>query len=393
MKKYLIAFACLLFLLAFTARDSSKAVVCKMGMVPRGDTAIKLVSIDINHEYQTIHSFGASDCWAAKYAGQWKDENKKNTIADLLFSTDNLPDGSPKGIGLSLWRFNIGAGSFEQGNASGIADDYRREACFLGKDGKYDWSKQAGGQWFLKAAKKRGVKYLLAFTNSAPVQFTQNNLAYGLSDNNLSLTDNHYTDFADFLVTVCKHFKAAKTPFDYISPVNEPQWKWGEHPSQEGSGSTNEQTAKLIKILGPQLQAAGLTTKIAAGEAAQVNFLYGAKSPQIDNQLEDFFSPASAHYIGNTPNTEKLISYHSYFTTCPDSALMASRRAVNEKRNSVDPAVQLWQSEFGVLGDICGTLNGGPRNTSIAYGLYVAKVMHADLAIARCKFVSVVAGH
>ena len=92
----------------------------------------------------------------------------------MLFSTEQQADGSPKGIGLSLWRFNIGAGSYEQGAASGIGDEYRREECFLGTDGSYNWSKQAGAQWFLKAAKKRGVRYLLGFTNSPPVQFTQN---------------------------------------------------------------------------------------------------------------------------------------------------------------------------------------------------------------------------
>jgi O-glycosyl hydrolase len=383
MRKHFIAPACLFFLLAFTTRNGkTEKLSFNDKTINRQDTSAGILTIDLNSEYQTIHSFGASDCWTAKYAGKWKDENKKNAIADLLFSTDYLPDGSPKGIGLSLWRFNIGGGSYEQGIASGIPDEYRREECFLAPDGKYDWSKEAGGQWFLKAAKKRGVKYLLGFTNSAPVQFTQNGLAYGLANNNFSLREDRYNAFADFLVEVCRHFKAAQIPFDYISPVNEPQWKWGEHPSQEGSGATNGQTAKLINILGPKMQAAGLAAKITAGEAAQVNYLYGSNENHAGNQLADFFYPASPNYLGNTPNTEKLISYHSYFTTCPDTALINSRKSVNEKRKSVDPAVQLWQSEFGVLGDICGRLNGGPRNTAISYGLYVAKVMHADLAIA-----------
>jgi O-glycosyl hydrolase len=383
MKKYFIAPACLFFLLAFTNRNSSSHNIIFIDrMINRQDTSLYLLTIDLAEEYQTIHSFGASDCWTAKYAGKWKDENKKNAIADLLFSTGNFLDGSPKGIGLSLWRFNIGAGSYEQGAASGIADEYRREECFLGTDATYNWNKQAGGQWFLKAAKKRGVKYLLGFTNSAPAQFTQNGLTYGLSNNNFSCKEDRYNDFAGFLVEVCKHFKAEKIPFDYISPVNEPQWKWGEHPSQEGSGATNEQAAKLIKILGPKMQAAGLAAKITASEAAQVNFLYGSDENHTGNQLNDFFNPLSGNYLGNVPNIEKLISYHSYFTTCPDTALITSRRSVNEKRNNIDPAVQLWQSEFGVLGDICGKLNGGPRNTGISYGLYVAKVIHADLTIA-----------
>lgn len=379
------AAACLLCLLAgpvaLTAMPD-KTFAAKPASPTAHDTLPATLVIDLAKEYQTMHSFGASDCWTAKFAGTWKDEKKKNEIADLLFSTAALPDGSPKGIGLSLWRFNIGAGSYEQGAASGIADEYRREECFLGKDGKYNWNKQAGGQWFLKAAKKRGVRYLLGFTNSAPVQFTQNGLSYGLSNNNISCKEDKYWAFAGFLVEVVKHFRQTGTPLDYISPVNEPQWKWGEHPSQEGSGATNEQTAKLLKLLGEKLQSAQLNARITPGEAAQVNFLYGNNDKHIGNQLHDFFSPASDSYIGNVPNIEKLLTYHSYFTTCPDTTLFGYRQQANEKRVQVDGALQLWQSEFGVLGDICGKLNGGPRNTGINYGLYVAKVMHADLTVA-----------
>ena len=41
----------------------------------------------------------------------------------------------PKGIGLSLWRFNVGAGSAEQGEASQIASPWMRTECFLQADG------------------------------------------------------------------------------------------------------------------------------------------------------------------------------------------------------------------------------------------------------------------
>src|SRR5690606_11720340 len=107
-----------------------------------------------NIEKQTIHSFGASDCWTAKFIGNWTDVQKKNQVADYLFSMDTLEDGSPKGIGLSLWRFNIGAGSWEQGAASGIPDEWRREECFLDAAGVYDFNRQQGQQWFLQAARQ-----------------------------------------------------------------------------------------------------------------------------------------------------------------------------------------------------------------------------------------------
>src|ERR687886_123740 len=81
------------------------------------------ITVNLRDELQTIHSFGASDCWSAKFIGRWTDEAKKNQIADLLFSLDTLANGQPKGIGLSLWRTNIGAGSYEQGDSSNIGDE------------------------------------------------------------------------------------------------------------------------------------------------------------------------------------------------------------------------------------------------------------------------------
>jgi O-glycosyl hydrolase len=73
------------------------------------------VRIDATKPHQTIANFAASDAWAGQFVGNWP-AAKKEAIADLLFSQD-------KGIGLSMWRFNIGAGSAEQGEASGIKDE------------------------------------------------------------------------------------------------------------------------------------------------------------------------------------------------------------------------------------------------------------------------------
>ena len=69
---------------------------------------------------------------------------KKNAMADLLFSQEMDGKGNPKGIGLSIWRFNLGAGSADQGVGSGIGDAWRRGQSFLQADGSYDWSAMSG---------------------------------------------------------------------------------------------------------------------------------------------------------------------------------------------------------------------------------------------------------
>ena len=76
---------------------------------------------------QTIEHFGASDAWSMQNIGLWPEEDAQQQIADWLFSTENDADGQPRGIGLSLWRFNLGAGSAEQGDSSYINRDTRTE--------------------------------------------------------------------------------------------------------------------------------------------------------------------------------------------------------------------------------------------------------------------------
>mgnify|MGYP004422595831 CR=1 FL=1 len=69
--------------------------------------------IEVDKPLQTMDYFGASDAWSMQFIGLWPQE-KQNQIADWLFSMENDENGKPKGIGLSLWRFNVGAGSTEQ---------------------------------------------------------------------------------------------------------------------------------------------------------------------------------------------------------------------------------------------------------------------------------------
>lgn len=344
-------------------------------------TAAAIIQVDLDAEKQVIHSFGASDCWTTKYIGEWRNKAKKQQVADYLFSMKTDAKGNPKGIGLSLWRFNIGAGSWEQGVESGIPSESRREECFLQADGSYDWHKQAGQQWFLEAARQRGVRQFLGFSISPPVYYTQDHKAYGLASKTLNLQPDKQAAFADFLVKVAQHFKASKTPFDYISPFNEPQWNWGEHPSQEGTGATNAEMAAVIRLLGRKLQEAGTPSKIAFGEAGHWNALYANNQDGRGDQINAFFNPASPDYIGNVPTLLKMLSTHSYFTTCPDTTMIHIRQSAVDRRNAVAPGLALWQTEFGVLGDICKQYSGAPKHTDINYGLYIARVIHHDLAV------------
>src|SRR3989337_738852 len=134
------------------------------------DSSEVVIAFDPSKTYQTIDNFGASDAWSCQFVGNWPDA-KKNAIADLLFSTDTLANGGPKGIGLSLWRYNFGAGSTNQGANSGIKDEWRRAANFA-NDSNHAVDNINAQNWFLSAAKQRGVNQFLAFFNSPPVHLT-----------------------------------------------------------------------------------------------------------------------------------------------------------------------------------------------------------------------------
>ncbi|WP_282071968.1 glycoside hydrolase [Polaribacter atrinae] len=204
------------------------------------------LEIHPNVEYQTIHNFGASDAWSAQFVGKWS-LDKKEAIADLLFSTEKNADGTFKGIGLSTWRFNIGAGSAEQGVESSIKDEWRRAEGFLNNDSSYNWNRQLGQQWFLKAAKERGVSSFIGFVNSPPVQFTKNNKAFSADGLSSNLKTSNYVKYGLFLKDVVRHFKdCLDLKFNFISPFNEPQWDW-KNGKQEGSPWNNDELSSATK--------------------------------------------------------------------------------------------------------------------------------------------------
>lgn len=349
-----------------------------------------VVTVQPDQPFQTIHSFGASDCWSAQFIGQNYPLAKREQIADWLFSMDTDKAGNPKGIGLSLWRFNIGAGSTGQGDSSGIRSPWRRSECFQRPDGFYDWTKQAGQQWFVEAAHRRKVPYLLGFTNSPPVQFTKNGKAYAsgtLGDYNFNRQ--RLGDYSRFLADVAQYFAKKGTPLHYLSPFNEPQWDWGikkgqKMATQEGTPATNADIAELTRELSRELSRRKLTTRLTLAEAAQLNYLSQAgtnrgKTGQ-DDVITAFFGRDSPTRIGDLPNVEKLVCGHSYFTTSPAGKLQTVRQELAGKL--AQAGVDFWQSEYCVLGDNEGEINGNGRDLGMTTALYVARVIHADLTVA-----------
>ncbi|WP_240676124.1 glycoside hydrolase [Botryobacter ruber] len=337
------------------------------------------ITIDAAARAQAIDNFGAAGCWFSEAIGRNWPQEKKERIAELLFSKETDAQGNPKGIGLSAWRFNIGGGTAEQGDSSGIRSVHHRVECFLNPDGTYDWSKQSGYRWFLQKAKSYGVENLIAFSNTPPVQFTQNGLGFKTTkDFRSNLRPDKYEAYADFLTEVIKHFDETGIHFNYISPVNEPQWDWtgkfGE-AKQEGTPWQNEEIYKVITALDKSLEQKQLKSRILTTEAATLKHLYG-DTGAASRQVQALYDAGSKLYLGNLKHVPKLVAGHSYFTDAGDSAIIATRKQLAETVQQ--HGIKFWQSEYSMLGDGFRERARG-RRSAMDCGLFLAKLIHQDL--------------
>lgn len=358
-------------------------IVCAFRFVSAQPSRHLEVNIDTNMAFQTIHNFGASDAWAAQFVGKWPG-SKRNKAADWLFSMEFDNNGSPKGIGLSAWRFNIGAGSVKQGEESGIKDPWRRAEGFLQHDGSYNWKKQAGQQWFLGEAKKRGVDQFVAFVNSPPIQLTKNIKAHSDDGLGANLSPDNYNAYANFLSKVLLHFKdSLGIDFEYVSPFNEPQWEW--KGGQEGSPWNNEELANASKVIDSVFVQQNINTKIEITEAGQIDYLTGKKEKHENrsDQIETFFNLNSPHYLGNLSSLAPKVAGHSYFTTWDVQKLKRERARIAEKLLKY-PSLEYWMSEYCIL-ENNDEIRGKGKDLGMGTALYVARVVHADLTIANAS--------
>ncbi len=342
------------------------------------------VSISPEIEFQTIHNFGASDAWATQFVGNWPSE-KKNAIADLLFSLEIDATDSPKGIGLSAWRFNIGAGSSEQVDLSGIKDSWRRAEGFLQNDLSYNWKSQPGQQWFLQAAKQRGVQDFIGFVNSPPVQLTKNNKAYPSDPNSSNLSAKNYHAYAVFLAQIVKNFKNnLNIDLNYISPFNEPQWDWVKG-NQEGSPWNNDELSTATKVIDAVFNKENIHSKLELTEAGSIDYLTSEKNKwkNRSNQIDAFFNAESNNYVADLNSVAKKIAGHSYFTTWEISKLKAEREKIAQKLQEY-PNLEYWMSEYCIL-ENNEEIKGKDKDLGMKTALYVSRVIHADLTISNAS--------
>lgn len=340
------------------------------------------LSLNVNKTYQEMEGFGASDCWLPNTLGMYWN-NTKYDMAELLFSQTFDKEGAPRGIGLSMWRVNLGAGTAEIGEASGISNEneFNRAESFL-TDGKYNWSKAQGQQYFMQQAKNMGVEKFVLFSNSPLVQFTKNGMGRSSGGANANLKDDCYDDFAEYMAEVAAHFTGEGYNITAISPVNEPQYEWNGD-SQEGSPWQNKEIAQLTRELDKSLTARGLDTEILVAEAGDWTYLYETgRNSGRDNQIINFFSTNSENYIGDLAHVKNLLCGHSYWTYPSYDEMRSVRRKVGNAASQ--KGLRLWQTEWSMLdAPPQGIDYGRSSDFEIAQGM--SEIIHSDLVDANCS--------
>lgn len=209
------------------------------------------IQINSSKKFQTYEGIGASGAWWAQIVGGWdnKDENGEeicNAILRLLYSKTD-------GIGLNIYRYNIGGGSAHSGNGE-YSDFARRTESFDLDDGRYDFNRDKNAVYMMHQAVREGADEVILFVNSPIERLTKNGWAH-LKKHQLfrtNLSRKNYLPFAKYCLDVTEHFVLEGLPVKYLSPINEPFWIWTG--GQEGCHYSPRQAGRVMRIFAKELK-------------------------------------------------------------------------------------------------------------------------------------------
>ncbi|MFO7937154.1 MAG: glycoside hydrolase [Kiritimatiellia bacterium] len=351
------------------------------------------VSVDTTVRHQVIEQFAAADAWSANFVGKYFDECQKGQIARWLFSREIKPDGNPEGIGLSMWRVNLGGGTLEQDGAN-IMPVQRRAESYLTKDGSaYDWSKCAGHRYFMAKAREYGCNKFIFFSNTPLVQWTRNGQGYGeKNDPVANIRPDCYGKFANYLAEVTKHFKEKGYGIEYISPINEPQGSWDSN-RQEGSRWRTQDMHRIFAELDKALTEHKLDdVKMLFGEAASLKYIYAGKGKdEFPYDLaRKFFDPESPWSVRGLKHMPLLISGHSYHTEKNPKVLRETREKVAETCRKY--GIDFQQTEWCFLPNFSSKTHSGftddwsdKSHSDLQVGLLLGRIIYSDFVFANSK--------
>ena len=326
---------------------------------------IQTIGVNKYMVYQTFEGFGTSSCW---WSQNIESDEQANEIARLLYDDET-------GLGLDIYRYNIGGGEKDNPN-SRIGDPSRRTESFYvfnEQTGKYEYdcTRDANARRMLDAAVKYGAREVILFCNSPHFSMTVSGHASGgLEPYQSNLPKENYAAFVDYVLTIADWFVAQGYPVSAISPINEPQWSWGgDWVGQEGCHYTADETVEVLELFATEMQRRGSPYKLNGPESGQL-------SPEYYEYIDKFFASDILNAFCDT------YSGHSYWI---DNNYQVKTETGNKLAEQY-PDKKLEMSEWCEL----------PLkidSTTVDSGIYMANIIVQDLFLVICFEVTFLASH
>jgi len=261
----------------------------------------EVVNVNPSVEHHFFEGWGTSICWWGNIIGGYP-EKTRDSIMDLIFDTTD-------GLGLSIIRYNIGGGDNPSHTHMGTGK--MMEGFKISEEAAYDWARDEKQRWVVNAAKSRIPKEWFiaeAFSNSPPYWMTISECASGGANGSNNLKNDYYTQFADYLTTVVKHFQDAwGIFFRTLEPMNEPDIAWTVNGGQEGCSFSHENQSRLIREVKNKLDEKNLSTLISAPDGSS----YGATITAFnsyDETVKSCISQINTHgYFGGSRTDLKAV--------------------------------------------------------------------------------------
>ncbi len=320
------------------------------------------ITLNKNTVYQQYEGIGASGAWWAQVVGGWDnvDENGeevRNAVSRMLYSKE-------KGIGLNIYRYNIGGGSAHSGNGE-YSDFARRTESFDAGEGKYDFSRDANAVYMMKQAVKDGAEEVILFVNSPIERLTKNGWAHLKKSRafRTNLSKRNYKAFADYCLDVTEYFVKEGLPVRYLSPINEPFWIWTG--GQEGCHYSPRQAGKVMRCF--------------AGELRKRKTLDSVKLSGVENGDIRWFNKSYTRWLLRYKEVADCVDsvvLHSYCLHMPIPFFNDRVKFLKRYRKWLDrkfPEIPVKMSEW--------THMVGGKNPGMDSALEAAKVMYEDFTI------------
>lgn len=315
------------------------------------------LTIDETELAQEITGWGASAAWWAQVAGN---SENADTFAKLLFSKE--------GLGLNIYRYNIGSGEKQNPNTRLDPDSWKSTVSFLvyneeTGEYEYDWSQDAASMKMLDLAMSYGcVDSVVLFSNSPHFSMTITGQASGgFEKNKNNLKPECYQEYVDYFLDITEHFIDLGYPIKYISPINEPQVSWGgESVWQEGCHYDTEEMWQVYRLFAKSIKARGLDVKMSMCEVSK-----------ITSKTYDYLK-----YIYNDPELREVLGTYAYHSYWHDTLNFA--KEAWGKYTKKYPGITYEMTEWCELPTRF-------KNQSISGALLMGRVMVQDIALSNAS--------